>query len=82
MPKRVENAKIALLDINLQKTKMQMGVQVLVKDPRELEKIRAKELDITADRIKMILAAGANVVLTTKGVDDMALKCVGTLSVP
>lgn len=74
MPKRVENAKIALLDINLQKTKMQMGVQVLVKDPRELEKIRAKELDITADRIKMILAAGANVVLTTKGVDDMALK--------
>uniref|UniRef100_A0A7S0MW52 T-complex protein 1 subunit alpha n=1 Tax=Pyramimonas obovata TaxID=1411642 RepID=A0A7S0MW52_9CHLO len=74
MPKRVENAKIALLDINLQKTKMQMGVQVLVNDPKELEKIRAKELDITADRIKLILEAGANVVLTTKGIDDMALK--------
>lgn len=48
--------------------------QVLVSDPKELEKIRAKELDITRDRIKMIVDAGANVVLTTKGIDDMALK--------
>jgi T-complex protein 1 subunit alpha len=47
---------------------------VLVSDPKELEKIRAKELDITRDRIKMIVDAGANVVLTTKGIDDMALK--------
>ncbi|KAJ6404717.1 hypothetical protein OIU84_012813 [Salix udensis] len=30
----------AYLDFNLQKTKMQLGVQVLVTDPRELEKIR------------------------------------------
>jgi len=49
-------------------------VQVLVNDPKELERIRAKEFDTTADRIKMILQAGANVVLTTKGIDDMALK--------
>ena len=49
-------------------------LQVLVNNPKELEKIRQKELDITSDRIKMILAAGANVVLTTKGIDDMALK--------
>jgi T-complex protein 1 subunit alpha len=47
---------------------------VLVTDPKELEKIREKELDITRDRIKMIVDAGANVVLTTKGIDDMALK--------
>mmetsp|Transcript_32003 Transcript_32003/g.60172 ORF Transcript_32003/g.60172 Transcript_32003/m.60172 type:complete len:500 (+) Transcript_32003:15-1514(+) len=74
MPKGVSGAKIALLDLNLQKTKMQMGVQVLVNDPKELEKIREKEMDTTRDRIKMILDAGANVVLTTKGIDDMALK--------
>ncbi|XLR34768.1 hypothetical protein S83_062668, partial [Arachis hypogaea] len=40
MPLRVAPAKIACLDFNLQKTKMQLGVQVLVTDPRELEKIR------------------------------------------
>lgn len=48
---------------------------MLVNDPKELEKIREKEMDTTRDRIKMILDAGANVVLTTKGIDDMALKC-------
>ena len=53
MVKQVIGAKIACLDVNLQKTKMQLGVQVLVSDPRELEKIRAREADITADRIKV-----------------------------
>jgi T-complex protein 1 subunit alpha len=48
--------------------------QVLVSDPKELEKIREREFDITSERIKMILAAGANVILTTKGIDDTALK--------
>jgi len=74
MPTTVSNAKIALLDIDLRKSKMHMGVQVLVSDPAKLAEIRQKELDITADRIKLIIAGGANVVLTTKGIDDMALK--------
>lgn len=74
MPKRVANARIACLDFNLQKAKMMMGVQVLVSDPKELEKIREREATITADRIQMMLRAGANVVFTTKGIDDMSLK--------
>ncbi|XP_042476577.1 T-complex protein 1 subunit alpha [Macadamia integrifolia] len=74
MPLRVAPAKIACLDFNLQKTKMQMGVQVLVSDPRELEKIRQREADMTKERIEKLLKAGANVVLTSKGIDDMALK--------
>jgi len=74
MPRRVAKAKIACLDMNLQKARMMMGVQVLVTDPNELEKIRQRELDITKERIQKILAAGANVILTTKGIDDMALK--------
>jgi len=74
MVKKVTGAKIACIDFNLQKTKMQMGVQVLVTDPKELEKIREQEMEITARRIRKILAAGANVILCTKGIDDMALK--------
>ncbi|XWS65666.1 hypothetical protein CRYUN_Cryun05aG0133200 [Craigia yunnanensis] len=74
MPLRVSPAKIACLDFNLQKTKMQLGVQVLVTDPRELEKIRQRESDMMKERIEKLLKAGANVVLTTKGIDDMALK--------
>ncbi|KAL3516919.1 hypothetical protein ACH5RR_023821 [Cinchona calisaya] len=74
MPMRVSPARIACLDFNLQKTKMQMGIQVLVTDPRELEKIRQREADMTKERIEKLLKAGANVVLTAKGIDDMALK--------
>ncbi|CAD5196461.1 unnamed protein product [Musa acuminata subsp. malaccensis] len=80
MPTKVAPARIACLDFNLQKTKMQMGVQVLVTDPRELEKIREREADITKERIQKLLKAGANVVLTTKGIDDMSLKaCISQL---
>ncbi|URD80808.1 T-complex protein 1 subunit alpha [Musa troglodytarum] len=60
MPTKVAPARIACLDFNLQKTKMQMGVQVLVTDPRELEKIREREADITKERIQKLLKAGAN----------------------
>ncbi|KAL9385666.1 hypothetical protein Peur_022676 [Populus x canadensis] len=71
---KVAPARVACLDFNLQKTKMQLGVQVLVTDPRELDKIRQREADMTKERIEKLLKAGANVVLTTKGIDDMALK--------
>ena len=53
---------------------MHMGISVVVTDPAELERIRARESDITKERIQKILGAGANVVLTTKGIDDMSLK--------
>lgn len=74
MTKRVVGAKIACLDFNLMKTKMKLGVQVLLQDPEKLDAIRQRELDITKERIHKILATGANVVLTTQGIDDMCLK--------
>jgi T-complex protein 1 subunit alpha len=42
MKKRVTNAKIACLDINLTKARMQLGVQILVDDPNQLEEIRKR----------------------------------------
>jgi len=74
MPQCVMNAKIALLDIDLKKHRMQMGVEVLITDPKELEGIQKREADITKERIRKILDAGANVILTTKGIDDLCLK--------
>ncbi|XP_050680186.1 T-complex protein 1 subunit alpha [Leptidea sinapis] len=74
MPKKILNAKIACLDFSLQKTKMKMGVQVLVSDPEKLEAIRARELDITKERLQKILATGVNVILCTGGIDDLCLK--------
>lgn len=42
MVKRVVNAKIACLDFSLQKTKMKMGVQVVINDPEKLDLIRQR----------------------------------------
>jgi len=66
--------KIAMLDMNLQRHRMAMGVQVIVKDPAEIENIKKREMDITKERIGKIITAGARVVLTTKGVDDLCMK--------
>jgi len=74
MPKHIKGAKIALLDINLNKQKMGLGVQVVVDDAKKIEEIKQRESDIIKERIQLILKAGANVILTTKGIDDLCLK--------
>lgn len=74
MPKKILNAKIACLDFSLQKTKMKMGVQVLITDPEKLDAIRARELDITKERIEKIMNTGVNVILCSGGIDDLCLK--------
>ena len=80
MPTFVESSgdgtpvRIAMLDMNLQRHRMGMGVQVIVKDPAEIENIKKREMDITKERIRKIIDAGARVVLTTKGVDDLCMK--------
>jgi T-complex protein 1 subunit alpha len=74
MPKTITGAKIALLDFNLQRHRMQLGVQVLVTDPAQLEAIRQREADITKETIARICAAGANVIFTTKAIDDLCQK--------
>lgn len=74
MKKYIRNAKIACLDMNLQKIRMHLGVNIVVDDPDKLEDIRKREIEITTERIQKILSTGANVILTTKGIDDLCLK--------
>ena len=74
MKTRITDAKIACLDMNLQKERMKMGVQITIEDPKQLEQIRQRETGMILERIEMILKSGANVVLTTKGIDDLCLK--------
>jgi len=74
MPLTVKNAKIACLDMNLNKYRMQMNVQILIENPENLERIRQEEMEITKRRCQMLIAAGANVILLTKGIDEFAIK--------
>lgn len=50
------------------------NLQVLITDPEKLDAIRARELDITKERIQKILSTGVNVVLVSGGIDDLCLK--------
>ncbi|MCJ1483558.1 T-complex protein 1 subunit alpha [Schaereria dolodes] len=74
MTTRVKDAKIACLDMNLQKERMKLGVHITIDDPQQLEQIRQRESGMVMERVEMILKAGANVVFTTKGIDDLVLK--------
>jgi len=74
MPSRINKAKIAYLDIALRKVKLSLGVQVVISDPKKLQDIRKREGDITKERLDMMINSGVNVIFTTKGIDDFALK--------
>lgn len=74
MPIWIEGAWIACLDFNLSKFRLGMGIQVLVNDPKNLEMIRRREMDILKERLEKIISTGVNVIFTTKALDDVASK--------
>merc|ERR1719409_1334529 len=51
-----------------------MSVNIVIDDPNEIERVRQRECDITKEKIQKITASGANVLFTTKGIDDMSMK--------
>lgn len=50
MPTTIQDAKIALLDIDLRRQRMAMGVQAVINDPTKLQEINDKEMEITTKR--------------------------------
>ena len=54
MKTRVSDAKIACLDMNLQKERMKLGVQITVEDPDQLEKIRERAIETDAELGKTV----------------------------
>jgi T-complex protein 1 subunit alpha len=74
MPRVIKDAKIAILDINLNRARMKFGVSVVINDPDKLQGVQEREQTMIRDHIKLLLDAGANVILTTKGIDDLAMK--------
>ena len=69
-----DTVKIAILDMNLQRHRMAMGVSIQVTDPQQVQKIQQREIDLTKEKIQKILDTGAKVILTTKGMDDFCMK--------
>jgi thermosome len=72
MPKRVEKAKIALLDCPLEIEKTEFDAKINIESPEQMEGFLKQEEDMLRDMVEKIVKAGANVVLCEKGIDDMA----------
>jgi thermosome len=72
MPKRMEKAKIALLDASLENEKPEMDTKISIESPDQIEAFLKEEETMLRDMVDKVLASGANVVVCQKGIDDMA----------
>jgi thermosome len=72
MPRRVENAKIALLDAALEVEKPEITAKINITSPELMNAFLEEEAKILKDMVEKIAATGANVVITQKGIDEVA----------
>jgi thermosome len=72
MPKRVEGARIALLNSALEIEKTEMSAEIRINDPQQMQMFLDEENKMLRSMVDKIISAGANVVLCQKGIDDIA----------
>jgi archaeal chaperonin len=72
MPKRVHDAKIALLNSALEIEKPEFDAKINVNSPDQMQRFLDEENRILKSMVDKITTSGANVVVCQKGIDDMA----------
>ncbi|MDH4221382.1 MAG: thermosome subunit beta [Candidatus Bathyarchaeota archaeon] len=71
MPKRVEEAKIALLESALEVKKTEFDAKINIERPEQMEHFLREEESMLKEMIEKIVSTGANVVICQKGIDDL-----------
>jgi chaperonin GroEL (HSP60 family) len=72
MPKRVDDARIALIDTPIEIQETETDTEVNVSSPDELQSFLDQEEEMLREMVDNIKDSGANVVFCQKGIDDMA----------
>ncbi len=72
MPRLVHDAKIALLDCPLEIEKTEFDAKLHIETPEQMKAFMEQEEQMLKEMVEKIAAAGANVVLCQKGIDDVA----------
>ncbi len=72
MPKRIQNAKIALLDCALEVKETETNAEIRITDPTQLQAFLEQESRMLKDMVKKVVDSGCNVVFCQKGIDDLA----------
>jgi thermosome len=84
MPKRIENAKIAIINSPLEIEKTEFDAKININSPNQMQQFIDEENKMLKAMVDKVVAAGASVLLCQKGIDDIAqqyLAKAGILSV-
>ncbi len=73
MPVFVNNARIALLNVALEIKKPEIDTSIRIEDPESIMKFKKQEESILKNMVEKVKSTGANVILTQKGIDDLAM---------
>jgi archaeal chaperonin len=71
MPKKIQGAKIALLNSALEIEKTEFDAKLNISSPDQMQKFLNEEEKMFKSMVDKISASGANVVLCQKGIDDI-----------
>jgi chaperonin GroEL (HSP60 family) len=72
MPKKIQGAKIVLLNSALEIEKTKFDAKLDISSPDQMQNFLNEEESMLKSMVDRISASGANVVLCQKGIDDMA----------
>jgi thermosome len=72
MPKKIERAKIALINSALEIEKTEFDAKINISSPDQMNMFLEEENKMLKNMVDKITAAGANVVVCQKGIDDIA----------
>ncbi len=72
MPKKLKNAKIALLNAAMEIEKTEIDAEIRIKTPDGVKAFLDQETEMLKKMVDQVSASGANVLLCQKGIDDVA----------
>jgi thermosome len=72
MPKRVQKAKIALVNVPLEIKKTETSAEIRIRDPAKITAFLDRETNMLKDMVEKIKKAGTNVLVCQKSIDDTA----------
>ncbi|MEO2265120.1 MAG: thermosome subunit beta, partial [Nitrosopumilus sp.] len=72
MPRKVTEAKIALINTALEISKTETDAKINISNPQQLKQFLDEENRMLKTMVDKVIGSGANVVLCQKGIDDMA----------
>ncbi len=72
MPKRIEKAKIALIDSALEVKELEGDAKINIDSPEKLQAFLDEEERSLKEMVDRVVKSGADVVFCQKGIDDMA----------